>query len=43
MARWPRCFFDAADQFWQDWILELQPSDRQIALASKAQQSGRGE
>jgi transglutaminase-like putative cysteine protease len=34
-------FFDAADQFWQDWILSYN-LDRQIVLASKVQQSGRG-
>ncbi len=34
-------FFDAADQFWQDWILSYN-LDRQIVLASRVQQSGRG-
>jgi hypothetical protein len=34
-------FFDAAEQFWQDWILSYD-LDRQITLASRVQQSGRG-
>lgn len=34
-------FFDAAEQFWQDWILSYD-LERQIALASRVQQSGRG-
>jgi hypothetical protein len=34
-------FFDAAEQFWQDWILSYD-LDRQIALAARVQQSGRG-
>ncbi len=34
-------FFDAAEQFWQDWILGYD-LDRQIALASRVQQSSRG-
>ncbi|MGA3186202.1 MAG: DUF3488 and transglutaminase-like domain-containing protein [Bryobacteraceae bacterium] len=34
-------FFDAAEQFWQDWILSYD-LDRQIRLASRVQQSGRG-
>lgn len=32
---------DAAEQFWQDWVLSYD-LDRQILLASKVQQSGRG-
>ena len=34
-------FFDAAEQFWQDWILSYD-LNRQIALASRVQQSSRG-
>lgn len=34
-------FFDATEQFWQDWILSYD-LDRQITLASRVQQSGRG-
>jgi protein-glutamine gamma-glutamyltransferase len=34
-------FFDAAEQFWQDWILGYD-LDRQITLASRVQQSSRG-
>jgi transglutaminase-like putative cysteine protease len=34
-------FFDAAEQFWQDWILSYD-LDRQITLASRVQQTGRG-
>jgi hypothetical protein len=34
-------FFDAAEQFWQDWILSYD-LERQIALASRVQQSSRG-
>jgi hypothetical protein len=34
-------FFDAADQFWQDWIMSYD-RERQIVLASRVQQSGRG-
>jgi transglutaminase-like putative cysteine protease len=34
-------FFDAAEQFWQDWILSYD-LERQITLASRVQQSGRG-
>jgi transglutaminase-like putative cysteine protease len=34
-------FFDAAEQFWHDWILSYD-LDRQISLASRVQQSGRG-
>jgi transglutaminase-like putative cysteine protease len=34
-------FFDAAEQFWQDWILSYD-LDHQIVLASRVQQSGRG-
>jgi protein-glutamine gamma-glutamyltransferase len=34
-------FFDAAEQFWQDWILSYN-LDRQITLASRVQQSSRG-
>jgi transglutaminase-like putative cysteine protease len=33
--------FDAAEQFWQDWILSYD-LDHQIVLASRVQQSGRG-
>ncbi len=33
-------FFDAAEQFWQDWILSYD-LDRQISLASRVQQSSR--
>jgi hypothetical protein len=34
-------FFDAAEQFWQDWILSYD-LNQQIVLASRVQQSGRG-
>ncbi|HTB12665.1 MAG TPA: DUF3488 and transglutaminase-like domain-containing protein [Bryobacteraceae bacterium] len=34
-------FFDAAEQFWQDWVLSYD-LDRQIALAARVQQSSRG-
>jgi transglutaminase-like putative cysteine protease len=34
-------FFDAAEQFWQDWILSYD-LERQISLASRVQQSSRG-
>jgi protein-glutamine gamma-glutamyltransferase len=34
-------FFDAAEQFWQDWILSYD-LERQITLASRVQQSSRG-
>jgi hypothetical protein len=34
-------FFDAAEQFWQDWIMSYD-LDRQIVLASRVQQSSRG-
>ena len=34
-------FFDAAEQFWQDWILSYD-LERQIGLASRVQQSSRG-
>ena len=34
-------FFDAAEQFWQDWIMSYD-LDRQITLATRVQQSGRG-
>jgi hypothetical protein len=34
-------FFDAADQFWQDWIMSYD-LERQIVLATRVQQSGRG-
>lgn len=34
-------FFDAAEQFWQDWIMSYD-LERQIVLASRVQQSGRG-
>jgi hypothetical protein len=34
-------FFDAAEQFWQDWILSYD-LERQSTLASRALQSGRG-
>ena len=34
-------FFDAADQFWQDWVLGYD-QERQFVLASHMQQSGRG-
>jgi transglutaminase-like putative cysteine protease len=34
-------FFDAAEQFWQDWILSYD-LEHQIVLASRVQQSGRG-
>jgi len=34
-------YFDAAEQFWQDWILSYD-LDRQITLASRVQQSTRG-
>lgn len=34
-------FFDAAEQFWQDWILSYD-LDRQITLAARVQQSSRG-
>jgi hypothetical protein len=34
-------FFDAAEQFWQDWIMSYD-LDHQIMLASRVQQSGGG-
>jgi protein-glutamine gamma-glutamyltransferase len=34
-------FFDAAEQFWQDWILSYD-LDHQITLATRVQQSSRG-
>ena len=34
-------FFDAAEQFWQDWILSYD-LERQISLATRVQQSSRG-
>jgi transglutaminase-like putative cysteine protease len=33
-------FFDAAEQFWQDWVLSYD-LDRQIVLASRVEESGR--
>ena len=33
-------FFDAAEQFWQDWVLSYD-LDRQIVLASRMEESGR--
>ena len=33
-------FYDAADQFWQDWVLRYD-LERQVVLASRMQQSGR--
>jgi transglutaminase-like putative cysteine protease len=33
-------FFDAAEQFWQDWVVSYDP-DRQIALASRMDESAR--
>ncbi len=33
-------FFDAAEQFWQDWVVGYDP-DRQIALASRMDESTR--
>jgi protein-glutamine gamma-glutamyltransferase len=33
-------FFDAAEQFWQDWVVSYDP-DRQIALASRMDESTR--
>ena len=32
--------YDAADQFWQDWVLRYD-LERQVVLASRMQQSGR--
>ncbi len=33
-------FYDAADQFWQNWVLRFD-FERQIVLAARVQQSGR--